>query len=196
MTIKVPQIKTTSKLVVCSDPRGVSTCWPLKGVLKVYHRITTTGSRLKRLFSFAYFLLLPVNGSIYSFREIWSLIKSSSSWFQIYSSIIFAFFPTVSTKYPRHQKFRLPYLYFKFACLSNIISALLLLSLPINCDTLIYGGILTRRCMWSGHASPSIISTFISLHNFLIISMISWRTVLYITFLRYFGANTTWYSHR
>lgn len=41
--------------------------------------------------------------------------------------------------------FRLPYLYFKFACLSNIISALFLLSVPMNCDTLIYGGILTRR---------------------------------------------------
>ena len=27
-------IKTTSKLVVCTDPRGVSTCWPLEGVLK------------------------------------------------------------------------------------------------------------------------------------------------------------------
>ena len=126
-------ITTTRKLVVCSDPRGVSTCWPLEGVLRVRHRITITGSRWKRLFSFAYFLLLPVNGSIYSLSEIWSLAKSSSNWFWMYSWIIFAFLPTVSTKYPLHQKFRLPYLYFKFACLSKIISALLLLSVPTNC---------------------------------------------------------------
>ena len=123
-------IKTTSKLVVCTDPGGVRTCWPLKGVLRVCHRITITGSRWKRLFSFAYFLLLPVNGSIYSLSVIWSLAKSSSSWFWIYSWIIFAFFPAVSTKYPWHQKFLLPYLYFRFACLSKIIRVLLLLSVP------------------------------------------------------------------
>ena len=38
-------IKTTSKLVVCSNPRGVSTCRPLEGVVRVSHRITVTGSR-------------------------------------------------------------------------------------------------------------------------------------------------------
>ena len=76
-------------------------------------------------------------------------------------------------KVPLHQKFRLPYLYFRFACLSKIISALLLLSVPTNCAILMYGGILTKRCRWSGHASPSMISTFISLHSFLMISMMS-----------------------
>ena len=78
-------------------------------------------------------------------------------------------------KIPLHQKFRLPYLYFRFACLSKIISALLLLSVPTNCAILMYGGILTKRCRWSGHASPSIISTFISLHSFFMISMMSLR---------------------
>ena len=164
--------------MVCSDPRGVRTCWPLEGVLRVWHRITITGSRLKRLFSFAYCLLLPVNGSMYSLSVIWSLAKSSSNWFWMYSSIIFAFFPTVSTKYPRHQKFLLPYLYFRFACLSKIISALLLLSVPTNCAILMYGGILTRRWMWSGHASPSMISTFISLHSFFMIAITSSLNVL------------------
>ena len=77
------RIKTTSKRVVCADPRGDSTCWPLEGVL-VWHRITITGSRLKRLFSFAYCLLLPVNGSIYSLREIRSLAKSSSNFLNIF----------------------------------------------------------------------------------------------------------------
>ena len=39
----------------------------------------------------------PVNGSMYSFNVIWSYSKSSFNWFRIYSSIFFAFFPTVST---------------------------------------------------------------------------------------------------
>ena len=33
-------IKTTSSLVVFSDPRRVSYCWPLRGVMKVCHHIT------------------------------------------------------------------------------------------------------------------------------------------------------------
>ena len=40
---------------------------------------------------------------------------------------------------------------------------------------LCYTHILTKRCRWSGHASPSMISTFISLHSFLMISMMSLR---------------------
>ena len=47
------------------------------------------------------------------------------------------------------------------------------LSVPTNCTILMYGEILTNRWIWSGHASPSIISTFISLYRFLMISMMS-----------------------
>lgn len=61
------------------------------------------------------------------------------------ADIQFSFFPTVSTKYPLHQKFRFLYLYFRFACLSKIINTLLLLSVPTNCAIPMYGGILTRR---------------------------------------------------
>ena len=48
-----------------------------------------------------FYLLLftgsPVNGSMYSFSDIWSAILSSANWFRIYSAITFLFLPTVST---------------------------------------------------------------------------------------------------
>lgn len=44
-------------------------------------------------------------------------------------------------------------------CLSKIIRALFPFKYPINSDTLIFGGMLTQRCTWSGHTAPSIIST-------------------------------------
>ena len=65
----------------------------------------------------------------------------------------------------------------------------------MNCAILIYGGILTSICMWSTHASASIISTPFCSHSFRNISPISFFNVPYISFLRYFGANTIWYWH-
>ena len=144
--------------MVCSDPRGVSTCWPLKGVLKVYHRITTTGSRLKRLFSFAYFLLLPVNGSIYSFREIWSLIKSSSSWFQIYSSIIFAFFPTCIHKIPSTPKISTPILVFQIRMSVEYHQRTFALESP---HKLWY-----THIRWDTHQKMYVVGACFSLNNF------------------------------
>ncbi len=47
--------------------------------------------------------------------------------------------------------------------------------------------------MWSGHASPSMVSTSISPHSFFYVLD---HIFPYCSFLRYFGANTTWYSHR
>ena len=44
---------------------------------------------------------------------------------------------------------------------------------PINCDTLIYGGMLTHRCTWSGHTAPSTISTSLHLHNVVMTSLTS-----------------------
>ena len=41
-------------------------------------------------------------------------------------------FPTVSTKYPLAQKCRLPYLYFRFACLSKIMRLLFPLRYPMT----------------------------------------------------------------
>lgn len=55
------------------------------------------------------------------------------------------------------------------------------------------GGILTSICMWSGHASASIISTPFCSHSFLNISPMSFFNCPYISFRRYFGANTMWY---
>ena len=108
----------------------------------------------------------------------------------------FSFFPTVSTKYPFAQKCRLPYLYFKFACRSNIINVDLLFKYPINSATEYFGGISMSMCIWSGHASPSISFT----SGFLLISSISICTIsflnlLYMTILLYFGTITIWYLH-
>ena len=43
----------------------------------------------------------------------------------MYSAIILRLCPTVSTEYPLHQKFLLPYLYFRLVCQSKIIRLLL-----------------------------------------------------------------------
>ena len=153
------------------------------------------GQPLKRLFFFAYLFLLPVNGSVYSFIVIWSISKSYCIWFLMYSCIAVLFRPTVSAKYPLHQKWRLPYLYFRFACRSKIIRVLFPLRYPMNCDTLRCGGIHTNIWTWSEHASASRISTFFSSQSFLSIlptSSFSWP---YISFRLNFGANTIWYWH-
>ena len=47
--------------------------------------------------------------------------------------------------YPVAQKFRLPYLYFNWACLSKIIIALLPLRYPTNADMLVFGSILKKQ---------------------------------------------------
>lgn len=56
--------------------------------------------------------------------------------------------------------------------------------------SLIYGGILTKRCIWSLYASASMISTPFCSHCFLKISPMSFLICPYISFLLYFGANT------
>ena len=60
-------------------------------------------------------------------------------------------------------------------------------------ETLILGGMLTSICMWSGHTSPSMISTPFHWHNWRNISRISMRFSSKNTFRLYFGANTIWY---
>ena len=45
------QNKTTSELVVCSNPRRDITCYPLQG-LEIWHRITISGSHSKWLLIF------------------------------------------------------------------------------------------------------------------------------------------------
>ena len=64
------QIKTTTKVVVCSAPkRGWYWLDPSRGAESLApHYIH--GQPLKRLFFFAYLVLLPVNGSINSFKLI------------------------------------------------------------------------------------------------------------------------------
>lgn len=96
-------------------------------------------------------------------------------------------FPTVSTKYPLHQKCLFPYLYFKFACLSNIISELFPLRYPTICDTLYLGGIFTSICTWSMQHSASIISISFLSQSILNILPISRLKAPYISLLLYFG---------
>ena len=70
------------------------------------------------------------------------------------------------------KKCLLPYLYFRLACLSNIIKLLFPLRYPTNRAILKCGGILTSMWMWSRHDSASIIFTSFCSHHFLNISPI------------------------
>ena len=66
-------------------------------------------------------------------------------------------------------------------CRSKIISVLFPLRYPINCATLIYGGIDTKRCMWSLQASASMISTPFCSHSLRVISPMSFLNFPYIS---------------
>lgn len=92
----------------------------------------------------------------------------------------FLFLSTVSTKYPLAQKCLFPYLYFKFACLSKIIRLLFPFKYPITHVILYFGGKLISICMWSGHASASIISIPFCSYNCLSICPISLLICPYI----------------
>ena len=63
----------------------------------------------------------------------------------------------------------------------------------MNPETLILGGMLTNICMWSGHTSPSMISTPFHWQSWRSISRISNLFSAKNTFRLYFGANTIWY---
>ena len=67
----------------------------------------------------------------------------------MYALIAFLFRPTVSTKYPLAQKCLFPYLYFRFACRSNIIRLLFPFRYPIIWDTLYFGRMLISIWMRS-----------------------------------------------
>ena len=49
--------------------------------------------------------------------------------------------------------------------------------------------------MCSSHTAPSIISTFLYLHNVEMISLTSFLNLPYSTFFLYFGMKTIWYWH-
>lgn len=55
---------------------------------------------------------------------------------------------------------------------SNTSNALLPFKCPMNLEPIIWVGMLTRICMWSGHTSPSIISIPLHWHSCLSISRI------------------------
>ena len=100
-------------------------------------RISFSGYPL-RGFIYALGFLLPVSGSINPFMLIGSDILSSSNWFCMYALIAFLLRPAVSAKYPLAQKCLFPYLYFRFACRSNIIRLLFPFRYPIVWDTLYF----------------------------------------------------------
>ena len=124
--------------------------------------------------------LLPLKGSTYSLILSLSIIWSSFSCSLIYFCIVAVFNPTVLTYYPSAQKCLFPNLYFKFACLSNIIIALLPFRYPITCDILYFGGIDSSKCMWSDIICPSIISIPFHLHkSFIIFCMSALNPLIY-----------------
>ena len=88
-------------------------------------------------------------------------------------------------------KMSVSYLYFRLACLSNIINELFPFKYPIICDTEYFGDISTSMCTWSGHSSASIMFIPFLYHN----SPMSFLNCLYITCLLYFCAKTIWYLH-
>ena len=71
------EIKTTSKLVVCTDPRGVSTCWPLEGVLK------------NIIASFALLLVNQFSLVLHSILRERHFSRKSPSSFQLLCTILF-----------------------------------------------------------------------------------------------------------
>ena len=68
-----------------------------QGALKGLPTALLSQAAAKAACFYAFVFLLPVNGSIYSLREIWSAAISSVNWFLIYSAIAFLLRPTVST---------------------------------------------------------------------------------------------------
>lgn len=84
-------------------------------------------------------------------------------------------------------KMPVPTFIFQIGSRSNIIKLLLLFRYPINCDTLMCGGIDTNMWMWSGQHSAAMISTrFRSLSSRRIFPTSAFIS-RYITCLRYFG---------
>ena len=80
-----------------------------------------------------------------------------------------------------------------FAGWSNLIRLLFPFKYPLKLDSLIWGGIHTNQCIWSGQASNSIISTPFHWHSFLFICPMSCLIFPYFTCLRYLGATTLWF---
>ena len=152
--------------------------------MKIWHRIIITGSYEKWLSVLSYSSLLTVNRSVYSFHNIWSATSSSFNWFFIYSFIAFSFHPTLSIKYPLAQKFLLPYLYFKFPCLSCTLILQTVLHSNMAVYWLAYGyGLDMLALQWS---QPFFFAQF---SNDLYYTLHS----LYMALLLYFGANIIWY---
>ena len=197
MTHKSVTNKTTSELVVCSNPRRDITCYPLQG-LEIWHRITISGSHSKWLLIF-----LPT----YS-RYPWTGLCTLSylfgrSYYPIATGSLC--FPVLCVR------FSLTYLhntlYTKNSCFRTYILNLHVCRISLACFYswdipqivlylyTVYGGMLTSICIWFGHASASIISTFFSMHSLRKISPISFFIWPYTICRLYFGANTMWYSH-
>ena len=92
-----PQVKTTSKLVVCTDPKRFNAGAPVNGYRNLATHHYSLAAAMSRLSFLPYLFLIPVNGSMYSLMLIWSRIRSSSNCFFMYSWITRSLRPTVST---------------------------------------------------------------------------------------------------
>ena len=160
---------------------------------EIWHRITISGSRFKRLSFLPTYSCYPSTGSCTlscRFAHVCYLLPTGS---------LCTLGLCARSSLPRQHNIICTRNFFRriyiSACRSKIINVLFPLRNPVNCAILIYGRMLTGMWIWSGHASASMISTFFSSQSFRIISPISFFNAPYIAFLRHFGANTMWYSH-
>ena len=181
------QVKTTSKLVACKPLKGANTGEaPERGTESLaphyHHRQPLTCGCLFCLFSLATRKRVRI---LFYARLITGIVL-----FQLVSDIFCNHFAILSDCIhiiSSTPKISASILVFQ---VRMSIELLFPLRYPINCAILIYGGILTNICIWSGHASASIISAPFCSHSFRSISPISFRSVPYISLRRYFGANT------
>ncbi len=162
--------------MLCSEPKGVSTCRPL-WVLRIYHRITITAAALAA----AFFCLLPLAACkrIHVFLE--GDLVAFQVFFQLVLDILLDHFHILS--YRVHKVSSAPEI--------SVPVIILQIGVPVEnhqrtiaperphepCDTHVRRD--THQKMKVIRArSPSMVSAFISLHSFLMISLMSLRTSL------------------
>ena len=111
-------------------------------------------------------------GSFGSKRASWSVILSFSNWFFIYCVITCSWWQYQhNILYTKILVFL--YAYFILPYFWKIIRELFPFKYPIKLKTDSFGGIDRSRWIWSGHTSPSIMSTPFQVQRVFIISHIS-----------------------
>ena len=172
-----------SRWFVFRPIRAHSLCWSLKTHRKVRQPQHQLLAKPLGLITFSLITGSPVNGSIYSFIDIWSYSKSSFNWFRIYSSIFFAFFSYCINIISSTSKMSISIFIFEIRMPFKYHKCAFPFKYPTNSDTLIFGVISTNIWTWSGHISASTIWTSFHLHSMIKILAMSCLNSPYIIFL-------------